>query len=245
MQTILRTLLDVTGVGAAIVLDGAGHLVCHRGRADYDKRRCEQVGGNLAKAVDAVELRQEDWETIAAHYANGKLLLRNLGSPGGREHVLAVIGDRTLNFSLATVAIRVAAVKLKKALGTGSAGLAAAAASQTPVTLPLPPKPGESRVGDSKPTLPGLNWSQTSSAGLSRVPVADPASGAFLHRSARELARHVGPIAKVYVEESVRRVSPDGPFSLPLAKKLVEDLAFQIEDPDDRASFRRALAKEV
>jgi hypothetical protein len=75
------------------------------------------------------------------------------------------------------------------------------------------------------------------------VAVADPASGAFLARCAKELAHCVGPIAKVYVEEAVRRVTPDAPFAMAQARALLEDLAAQIEDPDDRAAFRKALSR--
>ena len=73
--------------------------------------------------------------------------------------------------------------------------------------------------------------------------MADPAAGAFLVRCAKALAQAVGPIAKVYVEEAVRRVSPEGPFALAQSAPLVEDLASQIEDPADRKQFKAALAK--
>jgi len=92
-------------------------------------------------------------------------------------------------------------------------------------------------------TNSGLSWSKISSVGLSRIAVADPASAAFLSRCAKELARCVGPIAKVYVEESVRRISPDNPFALAIAGALVEDLAGQVEDPEERAKFRKVLEK--
>jgi hypothetical protein len=49
-------------------------------------------------------------------------------------------------------------------------------------------------------------------------------------------------MAKVYVEEAVRRVSPDAPFSVSLGAKFLDDLAGQIEDNDDRTRFRQALA---
>jgi hypothetical protein len=45
------------------------------------------------------------------------------------------------------------------------------------------------------------------------------------------------------VEESVRRVSPDAPFSAALAARLVADLAAQIEDAADRAQFVGAFEK--
>jgi hypothetical protein len=148
----------------------------------------------------------------------------------------------------------VASNKLKKVLsGVGASSSLASSvgpmsasggpmAASTPVTgsLPLPPRPA-----DTAPALAssGLSWSQTSSIGLSRVPVADPASSAFLTRAAKELARHVGPMAKVYVEEGVRRVCPDVPFSLAAAARLIEDLAGQIVDGADRAQFRKAIER--
>jgi hypothetical protein len=59
----------------------------------------------------------------------------------------------------------------------------------------------------------------------------------------KELARHVGPMSKVYVQEAVRRVAPDAPFSLARAKELRDDLAGQIDDPRGRAQFCKALEK--
>ena len=268
METILQAVLDVGGVSAALMFDPGGRLICHRGHTIYDRALCEQLSGTLVKAIDTVELQQEDWDTISARYADGKLLLRKVdGGPAGR-HVLAVVADTTLNASFATVAIRVAANKLKKALwgGGGSSVLSSPPAASPPPLpgasahvavssqvagsspaagssphLPPPPvaKPGDSKVLASS----GLSWSQSSSIGLSRVAVADPASSAFLTKVAKGLARYVGPMAKVYVEEGVRRVTPEAPFALPCASKLVEDLTGQIEDVEDREAFRKAFAK--
>jgi hypothetical protein len=246
METILQSLLELGGVSAALVLDGTGRLVGHRGHAVHDRALCEGVGASLVKAVDAIQLQQQDWEWITAQFADGKLLVRNLGPDReGRAHVLALVADASLNASFATVAIRVAATKLRKALDGGGApgpgsssvtDLAAAAGHAHPGASSHPPS-------DSRPVLAnsGVSWSKISSVGLSRVSVADPAAGAFLSRCAKELARHVGPIAKVYVEEAVRRVSAEAPFALSASAPLIEDLAGQIEDPADRAKFQRAL----
>jgi hypothetical protein len=256
MDTILQSILDVAGVSAALVFDGGGRLVCHRGHAIYDRALCEQLSGTLVKAIDSVELQQEDWETITARYTDGKLMLRRFEVSGTGRHVLAVVADTTLNASFATVATRVATNKLKKVLSGGASSsvagtLSPPAASSSPLASPPPLAAGSSphlpasRPGDSKPMLAssGLSWSQSSSVGLSRIAVADPASSAFLSRAAKGLARHVGPMAKVYVEEGVRRVSPDAPFSLSIADKLIDDLAGQIEEMEERESFRKALAK--
>ncbi|WP_242355629.1 roadblock/LC7 domain-containing protein [Anaeromyxobacter sp. SG64] len=242
MDTILQSLLDLPGVNASLVFDADGHLLAHRGRTIYDRDLCQQVSGWLVKAVDAVQLQQGDWESMTAQFADGKLLLRSLGlSRDGKSHVLALVADAALNPSFATVAIRVATAKLKKALEGGGA----ASSSQTLGGSAAPPPAASSSVlpSDSKPVLAnsGLSWSKVSSSGLSRIAVADPASAAFLSRCAKELARYVGPISKVYVEEGVHRVSPEHPFALAASRALVDDLAAQIEDAADRAAFREAL----
>ncbi len=243
MEAILQSLMDLSGVTAALVFDPAGQLLGHRGHAVYDQALCAQVGGVLAKAVDAVQLQQEDWETVTAQYADGKIVLRRVVA-ASQPHVLAVVADGSLNASFATVALRVAAGKLKKLLEGGASGSSVGLGSSASAPRPGPggsqPSPA-----DSRPNLAnsGLSWSKVSSAGISRVSVTDAAAGAFLGRCAKELAQYVGPIAKVYVEEAVRRVSPEAPFSTAQARPLVEDLAAQIEDPDDRLRFQKALAR--
>lgn len=250
METILHSLTDLPGVTAAMVFDAAGQLLGHRGHAVYDRALCEHVGAALAKTLDAVQLQQEDWETLTAHFSDGKLVIRRVNA-SGQMHVLAVVADGSLNPSFATVAIRVAAGKLRRLLegGPGSAAASSSAAGSRPGPGGSQPLPSGSQPlpGDSRPNLAGsgLSWSKVGGSGvaLSRVAVADPASGAFLATCAKELARHVGPIAKVYVEEAVRRVSPEAPFAMAAAAALIQDLAAQIEDPADQQKFQKALAK--
>ena len=239
MEAILQTLMDLPGVTAAMVFDSTGQLLGHRGHSIYDRALCEQVSGALVRAIDAVQLQQEDWETLSAQFQDGKLLLRRIGASGGRTQVLAVVADGTLNPSFAAVGLRVAAGKLRKLLEGGGASSSLLGSSPGgPAASPSP--------ADSRPVLAnsGLSWSKTSSSiGLSKVQVSDPAAGAFLGRCAKALAYTVGPIAKVYVEEAVRRVSPEVPFSMAGAVALVEDLAAQIEDEADRKQFKAAMAK--
>jgi predicted regulator of Ras-like GTPase activity (Roadblock/LC7/MglB family) len=258
MDTILQGLMDLSGVRATMVLDGTGQLVAHRGHAVYDRALCQQVGATVMKAIESIQLQQEDWETLSAQYSDGRILLRRVSAkPGGPRHLIAVVADTSLNASFATVALRVAANKVRSAIEGGTSsqlGSQAAAAGSQPLGPPsasssvLPPAAG------SQPNLAntGLTWSKSSSSSVSgqvaptssAVPVADPASSAFLTRCATELARHVGPMAKVYVQESVRRVSPDAPFSIALARQLVDDLAAQIEDAKDRSQFRKATLEK-
>jgi predicted regulator of Ras-like GTPase activity (Roadblock/LC7/MglB family) len=266
MEMTLQSLLDLAGVNAAMVYDGAGRLMAQRGKAVYDRALCEQVGGPLSRAVDSIQLQHEDWEAVTARFADGTLVLRNLGDVAGASYVLAVVADATLNPAFAAVAIRVAATKLRKLLGGG----ASMAALPTSLGSSVGPGPGGSQVGPggsqvhgrgpgssqvfppgghpasgSRPVLAnsGLSWSKTGGSTFSAVAAADPAAGAFLTRCSKELARHVGPMAKVYVEEAVRRICPDSIFTLQQGAVLVEELSGQIEDGGDRAAFVKALAQ--
>jgi len=249
MDAILQTLMDLGGVTAAMVFDSTGQLIGHRGHSIYDRSLCEQVSGALVRAIDAVQLQQEDWETVTAQFQDGRLLLRKVGATGGRTQILAVVADGSLNTSFATVAIRVAAGKLRKLFEGGSAsspgggsspglGSSSHLGGSSPASQSGP-------LSDSRPVLAnsGLSWSKTSNIGLSRVQVADAAAGAFLSRCTKALANAVGPIAKVYVEEAVRRVALEAPFAMSMAVPLLEDLANQIEDVDDRKLFKAAIAK--
>jgi len=47
-------------------------------------------------------------------------------------------------------------------------------------------------------------------------------------------------MAKLFIEESIRRVSPEAPFSMAQSKALLDDLAGQVEDSKDRAAFFKA-----
>jgi predicted regulator of Ras-like GTPase activity (Roadblock/LC7/MglB family) len=252
MDAILQGLMEVGGVSATMVLDDAGQVVAHRGRAIYDRALCEQVGRTVVKAIESIQLQQDDWETVSAQFADGRILLRRVsGRADGPRHVLAVVADSTLNPSFATVALRVAANKVRSALdGTGSQVGAGSAAGSQPLAAASPvPGAGSSAApaSDSRPVLAntGVAWTRSPAASstpaLSSVVAADPASAAFLARCAKELARHVGPIAKVFVQEAARRVSPDAPFAMALSRQLVEDLAGQVEDAKERAQFRKAV----
>ena len=245
MDSILQGLLELPGVTVGLVFDGAGQLVAERGHALYDRALCQHVSSALVKAVDSIQLEHSDWDAIAAQFADGQLLLRNLGGgSGGQSYVLAVVADGSLNASFATVAIRVAANKLKKAIQVGASAPPAAtpATNRAPAAGSAASPPAAPRAPDPVLATSGLSWSKLSGTGASGIAVADAAASAFLTRCAKELARHVGPMAKVYVAEAIRRVSPDAPFSVARAGQLVEDLAGQIDNPRDRAGFQQSLA---
>ena len=242
----------------ALVIDGGGQVIVYRAHNIYDGELMQQVSRAIASAIDAVKLVQEDWESITTHFSDGKLLIRNIVVDGGRAHALALIADGRLNPSFATVAIRVAIGKLKSALQNGAPAKAPAAApsngpsASSSVVAPVPPgapqafskvKPATSEVSSS-----GLSWSglsgSTASPG-STVSVADPASSAILTACTKALARNVGPMAKLFVKEAVRKISPDRPFSRENTEALVTELAKNIENPSDAAQFKTNMLKAL
>lgn len=253
MDDNLQGILDLAGVNAAMIFDGAGRLIGQRGKAIYDRSLCEEVSGMLARAVDSIALQNPGWESATAQYADGTILLRNVGPVAGASYVLAVVADGTLNPAFATVALRVASNKARRAIEVGQ-GLAPSAGSSAVLSSSAggPPRASSSQVlgttphpgSGSRPVLAtsGLSWSKAGGSGLlPGVPAAEPASAAYLARCAKALARSVGPMAKVYVEEAVRRISPQAPFSLAQARPLIGELAGQIEDAAERSAFLKSM----
>ena len=253
MDDNFQALLDLAGVNAVMIFDDAGRLVSQRGKAIYDRPLCEQVSVILARGVDSIALQHPGWESAAAQFADGTVLLRNLGTVASASYVLAVVADGRLNPAFATVALRITSKQARRAIELGqgltpSPGSSAVLASSLD---PLPRASGSQNLGapahpasGSRPGLAssGVSWSQVGASGVSRqVATADPASSAYLSRCVKALAQHVGPMAKIFVEETVRRVCQGAPFSLAQARPLAEDLASQVEDADDRAAFLKAM----
>jgi hypothetical protein len=240
MEPILQSLLELAGVNATVVIDEAGRVLGHRGRAVYDLALCEQVSLTLARVVDSFQLQHPDWESIAAQFADGKLLVRNLGVlPPHGPCVLVVVADGDLNLSFATVSIRVAANKLKRlAEGGGRTPTPTAPPApwaSSPPSSPIPLPPASSSGVRPPPSAPPRPTPLLGSAG------PDPVAAAYLVRCARELARYVGPMARIFIDEAVRRVSPGQPFTMAGAQALLQDVAGQIEDLAGRATFLAAM----
>jgi predicted regulator of Ras-like GTPase activity (Roadblock/LC7/MglB family) len=258
METILQSINELAGVTAAFVFHGSGQLAGYRAQAIYDETLLGSVSESLVKALESVQLQIDDWEAVSASFDDGRLLLRSLGrGADGQPQVLAVVADARLNAPFATVALRVAVQKLKKLLAGGSASssslpalepagqarsrpaLGALRPLSQPALQATPPQAAQSQPAVSSS---GMTWSRPgSSSGSSGIEVLDAASSALLTRCSKELARHVGPMAKVYVKEAARRVSPTGPFGLAQAKALIAELSGHIEDTGDRAAFRKAV----
>jgi predicted regulator of Ras-like GTPase activity (Roadblock/LC7/MglB family) len=242
LEPILQSLRDVEGVQGAMIVDHAAAVIAHRAHAIYDLAVLQQVARSVANSVDSVQLIQDDWDLLTAHFGEGKLLLRSLRmTTKPRRYVLAVIADTTLNVAFLGVALRVAAAKLVAELEAAPAAHHAA----VPVAIPGGSTGRHPIADQSRPELAktGLSWSGVSSGsgvGSSDVSVSDSASSTFLSACTKALAASIGPMAKVFVKEAVRKVCGERAFSRADGPALIAHLAAAIDDPDDRAMFQRA-----
>lgn len=188
---------------------------------------------------------------------------------------LSLVADPRLNAAFATVAIRVAIGKIKALMEANGGVLPAAARAVSPaasasdvaagvampnvaVTVNTSKPLGAPSLAASTPTsaslsVPevagsGLSWSglgSSSTMSASGVSVADAASSAALTACTKCLARAVGPMAKVFVKEAVRKIAPDRPFSKDMLAALIAELEKGINDPADSSAFRKAALKLV
>jgi hypothetical protein len=228
-----------------MLVDQSASVIAHRAHAIYDLPVLQQVARSVINSVDSVQLIQDDWDLMTAHFGDGKLLLRSLRIAGvrPRRYILAVMTDASLNVAFLGVALRVAAAKLISELETG---VPASTTQSGPIPIASASNAsGRIPIVESRPEIAktGLSWSGVSAGsgvGGSDVGVADSASSTFLSACTKALAASIGPMAKVFVKEAVRKVCGERPFSRADGAALLAHLAASIEDADDRATFQRA-----
>ncbi|HET9626222.1 MAG TPA: hypothetical protein VFP84_32895 [Kofleriaceae bacterium] len=268
LEPILQSLREVDGVHGAMVVDDEAAVLAYRAHAIYDDISVlHQVARSVLTAVESLQLVQDDWDVLAAQFGEGKLLLRSLRTAQSRRFILTVIADANLNVAFLGVALRVAAQKLVLELeaiatGTQSGPIPVAFAADTSRTEMSSRTEMASRT--DMPSRQSGSWAASSGTGLrtgpipvqsggipsgpitgvsaavSEVGVMDSASSSFLSAATKALAASVGPMAKVFVKEAVRKVCGERPFSREDGPAVLSYLATTIDDTDDRANFQRA-----
>jgi predicted regulator of Ras-like GTPase activity (Roadblock/LC7/MglB family) len=239
LEPILEGLRDVDGVQGALIVDHTSTVIAFRAHSIYDLPLLQLAARAIAGATDSVSLIQDDWEMLTTHFADGKLVLRQLRTSGARprRYVLAVIGDQTINLAFLGVALRVAASKLVAALEATAAQAAPSGVAPGTGRIPvIDARPEPSQVGAP---APGEGSGVT--AVTSEIAVLDTASTAFLAACTRALAARIGPIAKIFVRDAVRKVCPGRAFSRADAPALIAQLSAMLESSEDRAMFQRAM----
>jgi predicted regulator of Ras-like GTPase activity (Roadblock/LC7/MglB family) len=264
MKRILEGLHTVEGVQGSLVVDGNGQILAYQAHALYDLSLLEQVSQTIVSTVDAVRLLHDEWDSLSASFSDGNLVLRNLkpgGAAAGRTVVLALIADARLNASFAGVAIRVATTKLKSLLespnSVSNLGVSQLPSSTLTGGMATPPPGGTlspharstagaasapaSDLANSGLSWSGLGSSLSASGRSSEVSVADQESSTFLTACTKTLATSVGPMAKVFVKDAVRKLCPDRPFSRAQADGLISILRSHIDDPEESAQFQKKM----
>ena len=178
LEPILQSLRDVEGVQGAMVVDPGAGVVAHRAHAIYDLAVLQQVARSVISTVDSVQLIQDDWDMLTAHFGDGKLLLRSLRVAGSRprRYVLTVIADSTLNVAFLGVALRVAATKLLSELESGPPMPGSQVSQSGPIPIATGSTGGHSGrhalADQSRPEIAktGLSWSGSPPTGTSSSP---------------------------------------------------------------------------
>ncbi|HET7504607.1 MAG TPA: hypothetical protein VFK02_26475 [Kofleriaceae bacterium] len=255
LEPILQSLRDVDGVQGAMIVDQAAAVIAYRAHAVYDLPVLQQVARSVLNSADSVQLIQDDWDVLTAHFGEGKLLLRNLRTSGNkpRRYLLTVIADQTLNVAFLGVALRVAAAKLIAVLEAGPEPAPASAPSLVSPSNGSHGGNGRTPAASEAVRPPelaktGLSWSGvshgstvgSSTVSSSDVSIADAASSTYLTACTRALAANIGPLAKLLVKEAVRKVCGDRPFSRVDGPAVLAQIAASIDNSDDRATFQRA-----
>jgi predicted regulator of Ras-like GTPase activity (Roadblock/LC7/MglB family) len=245
LDVILQGLREVGGVQGAMIVDPTAAVIAHHAHAIYDIAVLQQVARSVVNTVDSVQLIQDEWEVVTAHFGEGKLVLRSLRTTGAkpRRHVLVVIGDTTLNVAFLGVALRVAAAKLATGFDAIPVPIATRSAAQTG-----PPPGATARIPLPAPSLPELARASIARSRTGTAPVidgsgvetADAASSAFLSACIIALTTSLGPIAKVFVRDAVRTICNGRAFSRADGPTLATQLAAMIDNAHDRATFQRA-----
>jgi hypothetical protein len=266
MNDILRGLRELQGVHGAFVADSGGQVIAFDAESIYDLTLLNDVCRVVVSAIDSIKLLHEDWDVLSTQFSEGRLDVRNLSDgPQSKSAgmMLIVIADANVSASFASVAVRVAVGKLRKVLsgvGMGASSLGQsgpgsgysvqgpgyAAPNSALSSSQMAIASGRSSALPEVATS-GLSWSgfgPNSTMSGSGVAVADAASSSALTVCTKALAKSVGPMAKVFVKEAVRRICPDHPFSTAQLPALIAELEKQIDDPSDAQQFRRAVTNK-
>lgn len=219
MEASLTSLFELEGVRGAFVFDQKGQVIRAKTHPIYDQDLLRKASQSLEKSIESLQTHHGDWDSILVHYAEGKLILRNLG-----PMALAVIADASINLAFVNVAVNVAVKKLVQIIETKGADIAAA--------------PADSGMASS-----GLSSGLTSSGlGTSGFSVSmDQETTNYVARCTKALAKGVGPMAKVFVKEAVRTLGKSGKFTRDQIPQLVKLLEERIDGADEREKFRRDI----
>lgn len=116
MKRTLDDLCTMAGVNGVFVCTDEGSLIEFSAPRMYDAETFSHAATAVARAAESVSVQHSDWETLVAHFNDGRLIFSRMD-----QYILCVISDQGTNVPFLNVAIKVAKNKIKRRLeGAGS-----------------------------------------------------------------------------------------------------------------------------
>jgi predicted regulator of Ras-like GTPase activity (Roadblock/LC7/MglB family) len=218
MQAILAELGALMGVRGSFVCDRDGGVLSRAMPEGTSDAGLAAIGRSLMQTLNGLEVdRRKRPSELGFVYANGMLLVKNMGSG-----CLCVLCARQANVAMVNMTANMAARKLKEALAAPAAAPAAHAA------------PAPSTAAPVAPTV-------VHAAGAGGVPGGPPMDPALIAQVEHELARAVGPVALFAVDDAVAALGFTRQ-TLPFASAgaWIERLGAEVADAGKRAHFLQA-----
>lgn len=223
MQAILGDIGALMGVMGSFVCDRQGALVGHAMPAGTNEAALAVIGRSLMQTLTGLEVdRHKRPSELDMVFAGGMLMVKNLGTG-----CLCVLCARQANVAMVNMTANMAARKLKDALGQVAAAPGGTAPAPKAAMPPAPAPPAAAPVATAPPAATGV-----------------PVAAALVTQIEHELARLVGPVAMLAVDDATtalgctRQTLPAG--SLPA---WIERLGAEIPDAAKRAQFVQSVRK--
>jgi hypothetical protein len=170
MDALLQALRAAPGVIAAVVCDRTGHVVASQASETFATSSIDEVGRTVMASLRVVKNLRPDWESVTAHFSEGRLHLFRLTSHSAApfaEKSLAVVAGPEFEGIAGQAALAKTLTELKALAGAGVPSGAPLRRSSSPEIVARSVAPGVdaeleeyledlARASKAKNTLPDL-----------------------------------------------------------------------------------------
>jgi predicted regulator of Ras-like GTPase activity (Roadblock/LC7/MglB family) len=274
MKKTLDELCAMQGVNGAFILSEEGALLEFSAPPIYDRETLSQAAALLARATESMSVQHSDWDTLVAHYEDSKLFVikaedfslcviademlnlpfLNVAVKVAKKKIAKKMGEAAQPMSTAASFSGYTSSQLTDGYNAQAPlpSIPAPRATSVPTPQAAYASGGQfapehqSGMSSSSGETSGMFWSGMGGSGMqsTAVSVADEASSEMLTRVSDALAGVVGPMAKVFVKEVVRKICPSEPFNMTSVRQLISELEQRhISDKDDLREFRDGIYK--
>lgn len=249
MTSVLDRVVSIPGVHACAVFDAAGECMASETKPPYDAALLREASAFLRETWEVFQFLDDNRpDFIVAHHEGGCVATRRV--EGG---AILVVAEPTVQMAMLNVGMNIAVLRVTGESGSDSSlrGLTPGppAASVRSAALSRASRPGSTpsvggRTGPiSEPTggsRPSLSW--TSSGGGALVIPPDAVGEQVVKELAAQLAKHVGPFARVMVKEELKALGAS-PRTLRRAawRDLLDALLRSIPSAEKREAFMKDI----